>query len=100
MHLQHVQGNSDGIKDRILDSINVPDSCSVLNNEERTNNNETNSIDQISDSDSLHCAREDLTFNELTDRSTKSVQNVCSNESILTCSDKIEDSDLQINSKG
>ncbi|CAG2252678.1 unnamed protein product [Mytilus edulis] len=46
----HLQGYDNDIKDRTRDIINVPDSCSVLNNE-------IYSIGQISDSDSSHCVR-------------------------------------------
>ncbi|XP_052083077.1 tRNA pseudouridine synthase-like 1 isoform X1 [Mytilus californianus] len=93
----HLQGNSDGIKDRTLDTINVPDSCHVLNNEESTKSNENNSINKICDSVSLHCVERALTLNEF---SVHISQNVCRNESVLTSNDEIVDSAIQINSKG
>ncbi|XP_063409363.1 tRNA pseudouridine synthase-like 1 isoform X2 [Mytilus trossulus] len=93
----HLQGYNNDIRDRTLDTINVPDSFSVPNNEESKKNNEINSIEQISDSDSLHCVGEALTVNEFSECIS---QSVCSNESVLTSSKEIVDSGIQINSKG
>ncbi|XP_076085599.1 tRNA pseudouridine synthase-like 1 [Mytilus galloprovincialis] len=93
----HLQGYDNDIKDRTRDTISEPDSCSVLNNEERTNNNEIYFIDQISDSDSVHCVGEDLTLNEFSEHISR---NGDKNECVLTHSDEIVDSDIRINSKG
>ncbi|CAC5367574.1 unnamed protein product [Mytilus coruscus] len=94
----HLQGYASIIKDKSLDTISVPDSCRVLiNKEESTQHNEINSINKICDSDSLHCVEEVLTLNEFSEHIS---QNVCRNESVLTSSDEIVDSAIQINSKG
>lgn len=93
----HLQGYANDIKDRTRDIINVPDSCSVLNNEESKKNYEINSIDQISDSDSVHCVGEDLTLNKFSEHISR---NGDKNDCVLTHSDEIVDSDIRINSKG
>ncbi|CAC5403238.1 unnamed protein product [Mytilus coruscus] len=91
----HLQGYTSGIKDKSLDTISVPDSCHVLYNEESAKNNDINSIDKISDSDSLHCVGKALTLNEFSEHIS---QHGGRNESVLTSSDEIVDSDIQINS--